>query len=271
MKSLLSLLLSTLLCGTAAAQLPSSMGNEVNPANGHIYHILEESNWTDAEAAAVAMGGHLVTLNDQAENDWVYNTFGYWNNQSRDLWIGYHDINVEGTHEWIGESSNYTNWAFGQPDNYTGNDPVDGEDYVHMYGAFSPYGPSQWNDMHNADPGTAGWTFGLFGIVEIERPTYTITNLVAGGIATFDVTNATPNGPVLIGITRAGPGPTNTVYGIVDMSTPITPLPVVNANANGDVQFQLGVPSPWAGLTIYSQGVDLTSGALSNSLAEIIQ
>jgi hypothetical protein len=272
MKFLLPLLLMASLSGKAAAQLPGSLGFEVNPTNGHIYHILEESTWTDAQLAAAAMGGSLVTINDQIENDWIFGTFGYWGNQSRDLWIGYNDITVEGTFEWAdGDTSLYTNWAFGQPDNYSGNDPVNGEDHVHMYGFNSPYGPGEWNDMHDALPGSAGWTFGMYGIVELEQPIYSITNLVAGGTATFAVSNATPNSPILIGFTRAGAGPVMTPYGMVDMSFPITPLPVVTTGANGSVDFQMGIPAGTTGVTIYTQGVDLTSGVLTNSLAEVIQ
>lgn len=271
MKLVLPLLLTSL-CGTAAAQLPGSLGNEVNPANGHIYHILEESTWTDAQAAAVAMGGNLVTINDLAENDWIFNTFGYWGNQSRDLWIGFNDEAFEGTFVWAdGDSNPYTNWASGQPDNYQGNNPIDGEDYVHMYGFGSPYGPGLWNDMHDADPGTAGWTFGLYGIVEIEQAQYSVTNLVAGSLATFTVTNASPNGVILIGFTRAGPGPVMTPYGMVDMNFPITTLPTMTASPTGEVSFDMGIPAGTTGLTIYTQGVDLTSGVLTTSLAEVIQ
>lgn len=44
----------------------------INPDNGHQYALtLEHSNWADAEAEAIAQGGHLVTVNDQDESDWL--------------------------------------------------------------------------------------------------------------------------------------------------------------------------------------------------------
>ena len=270
---LLPLLLVTAALSTPlSAQLPPSIGQVTNPANGHIYHILDESTWTDAQDAALALGGHLATIDDQAENDWVFNTFGQWGGQSRDLWIGLNDVNSEGTFVWAsGTGVGYTNWTSGQPDNYLGNDPINGEDHVHIYGFNSVYGPGQWNDMHDALPGSASWTFGLYGVVELDGPVYSISNLVAGGTATLSVTNATAGGPIILGFSRAGAGPVQTPYGLVELSFPITQLPPVYANASGVMTIDLGVPANSTGMTLYSQGVDLTSGLLTNALAEVIQ
>lgn len=48
--------------------------------NGHQYAItLNYSDWTQAEAWAVEVGGHLVTINDLAENAWLSEQFkGYY-------------------------------------------------------------------------------------------------------------------------------------------------------------------------------------------------
>lgn len=35
---------------------------EVSPINGHTYHMLSQSNGTDAEADAATLGGHLVAV-----------------------------------------------------------------------------------------------------------------------------------------------------------------------------------------------------------------
>lgn len=269
--ALLPILTATLLATPGLAQIPGSMGEVVNPSNGHTYHILEESTWTDAQTAAIGLGGNLVTIDDQAENDWVFQTFGNWAGQPRDLWLGLNDIANEGTFEWVsGGPIPYTNWASGQPDNYIWNDPVNGEDHVHMYGFGSQYGPGLWNDMHDADPGTAGWTFGLYGVVEVEGPIYTITNLMAGAAANLRVENATPNGDVLIGVSLAGPGPTQTIYGAVQMSLPITQLPPVRSDAAGVAQLDVRIKPFMQGLTVYTQAIDLSAGQLSNALVETV-
>lgn len=272
MKSILPLALAcSTLSPLAAAQLPDVMGQEVNPANGKTYLILEESTWTDARAAAVNLGGQLTTIDDQAENDWIFQAFGAWGGQSRDLWIGLEDIMVEGNHVWAsGDPVIYTNWAFGQPDNYLGNDPFNGEDHVHMYGDQSPYGPGLWNDMHDADPGTAGWTFGLYGVVEVQWPVYTMTPLVGGTAATLTLTEVTPFGDVLVGFSTRGAGPTNTIYGPLAMTPPITQLPIFTADANGVATLSLRIKPFMSGATVYTQALDLKSGGLSNPRVELV-
>jgi hypothetical protein len=56
------------------------------------------NTWDRAEAEAVALGGHLVTINDEAENQWVLDTFGPQASINGMLWIGFTDQQVEG--EW---------------------------------------------------------------------------------------------------------------------------------------------------------------------------
>ena len=71
--------------------LPAILASAVNPANGSTYHFLEPSSWNVAQIAALGLGGNLVTINDQAENDWVQQSFWNWSGQQRSLWVGYSD------------------------------------------------------------------------------------------------------------------------------------------------------------------------------------
>lgn len=110
-----------------------------NPANGHRYCLTAADTWTASEAEAVAKGGNLVTINDQAEQDWLLQTFG---NTDR-LWIGSNDAKVEESFVWSsGENSNYTNWLPGEPNNGQCNA---NEDYTVMNWSSTTGG---WNDLN---------------------------------------------------------------------------------------------------------------------------
>jgi len=103
-----------------------------------------------------------------------------------------------------------------------------------------------------------------------STPVYSISGLAGGGSATLTVSNATPGGSVLLGYSLTGAGPTNTPFGMVDMSLPITQLPTLTADAAGVASMTTGVPTRATGFTIYTQGADLGSGVLTNSLAEVV-
>jgi hypothetical protein len=90
-------------------------GPIVNPANGHKYFLLEPATWTNAELAAVAMGGHLVTINNQDENTWVYNTFGSFTGVDGDLWISLHLPDPATASTDAATRSTEFVWASGQP------------------------------------------------------------------------------------------------------------------------------------------------------------
>jgi Ca2+-binding RTX toxin-like protein len=125
--------------------------------NGHTYLLSSAGSWEKAQAEARLLGGNLVTINDAAEQTWLYNTFG--NNQS--LWIGFTDKYTEGTWQWInGEPVTYTNWQAGRPDNAPWE--PEGQDY----GVMSWRGNPQWDDIGNIDPPTT--VFAFRGIIEIE-------------------------------------------------------------------------------------------------------
>ncbi len=147
-------------------------GPTVNPANNHVYYLLDMTSWTSSEAEAVSLGGHLATINDAAENAWVLNTFGPL--VSRSLWIGFNDVAVEGTFEWTsGEAVTYTNWNTGEPNN--GGSVVGNEDYTAILGMSSPY-PGYWNDTINV----SGNGIGEYGVVEIPEPGAVVMLMVCG-------------------------------------------------------------------------------------------
>jgi len=128
-------------------------GPIVNPGNGHSYYLLYPTSWTTAESQAVELGGHLATINDAAENEWVRANVVRCGNVDRRGWIGFNDEAVEGTFVWVsGEPISYTNWNAGEPNNGGA-----GEDYAEMFGS-----NGLWNDAV-----LAGVTAGDWGIVEV--------------------------------------------------------------------------------------------------------
>jgi len=131
-----------------------------NPANGHWYYLIATGPWSGAEQAAQAKGGHLVTINDAAENAWVNSTFN-----TSGLFIGLNDVANEGTFVWAsGQPVTYTNWEVGEPSNGGGV-----EDYATM--EFS----GKWLDQDQCS-GTSG----LQSVVEVT--TVPLPGLLAGPI-----------------------------------------------------------------------------------------
>jgi hypothetical protein len=153
-------------------------GPVVNPANGHTYYLLNSHTWTESESEAILLGGHLATINDQAENDWIFNTFSTFGNIDRALWIGLTDQSNEGTFSWAsGEPVSFTNWSGGQPD-----DGGPGEDFVHLlWPGHSNQGA--WNDFQDLDSVNG---FVLNGVVEVVPEPSTLGVLISAvGFFTF--------------------------------------------------------------------------------------
>ncbi len=81
---------------------------------GHTYFLLTGNTWTGSQDEAVSLGGNLVTVNDQEEQNFLYSTFAF--DPAKYLWIGLNDAASNGDYTWIsGEPVTYTNWAGGEP------------------------------------------------------------------------------------------------------------------------------------------------------------
>lgn len=115
---------------------------------GHYYTLTPTARrWVDAEAYAQSLGGHLIAIDNQAEQQWARATFG----QIGNFWIGLNNQAGTGTWVWAdGKIPTYTNWQAGEPNQ--GSHTVSYLDVSNGY----------WYDC-NPD-----WN--VLGIVEVDGP-----------------------------------------------------------------------------------------------------
>ncbi len=153
------------------------------------YKIVEGPTWDEAEANAITLGGHLVTINDSAENDWIESEFSkekyYYDGDSNPgdpetwthFWLGGTDRDIEGTWQWVsGESWSFDGWISPLPNN-AGNS---GHDYLAglfniTAGIGQGLGTYYWDDGQNKwDPNNNN----LFrGIAEVPLSYFSVSDL----------------------------------------------------------------------------------------------
>ena len=135
-----------------------------NPSTGHFYGLTTIiGTWPEAEAEAVARGGHLVTINNAAENAWLVETFSGTGRSglAPTRWIGFRQLpgspEPGGGWVWVsGEPVTYTNWNTGEP-----NDVVVNERWAGMYMLPDPRA-GRWNDEQPS--------YEYRGIIEFSTP-----------------------------------------------------------------------------------------------------
>lgn len=75
------------------------------------------ANWSTANAEAIANGGHLVTIGDANENEFIKSNL----TSGTSAWLGITDAATEGTWELVtGGVATYLNWSVGEPNEGTG-------------------------------------------------------------------------------------------------------------------------------------------------------
>ncbi|CAG0905682.1 unnamed protein product, partial [Cyprideis torosa] len=102
--------------------LPACPGGGVlNLITRKCYYVKTQANgWIEARDACRAEGFELVTIENAAESGFVFGML------SAAAWIGFNDIDIEGTFVWSdGSQSEYTKWDSGQPDDGNQEDCVE--------------------------------------------------------------------------------------------------------------------------------------------------
>lgn len=113
-------------------------------SNGYLV-VKKKMGWHDAKRFAEWLGGHLVTIEDEAENRFVAD-LARGEGVSRDFWIGLTDEVKEGEFIWVtGEPLSYTNWHLGEPSNWG----VGGNEHYVEIGYFDDL--YSWNDSYESD------------------------------------------------------------------------------------------------------------------------
>jgi hypothetical protein len=165
-KNLLAIVGLTAASFTTQAAIGTIGGPIFNPANGHNYFIVGEGTWTQTEAYALTLGGHLVTINDSAENAWLTANI-LLANPTFNPWMGLNDADANGTWEWVsGEPVNYLNWAPGEP-----NFPQ--ERHGNLYPGNHAWA-GQWNNAPDVIESGV-----LYGIVEVPEPSTFALGLIS--------------------------------------------------------------------------------------------
>jgi len=89
--------------------------------DSYYYCSYARVNWRKAKRGAEQIGGHLVAINSQTENDFISRRL-----IEREAYIGLNDQALEGDYRWVnGESLTYTKWKSKQPDGDDDEDVVE--------------------------------------------------------------------------------------------------------------------------------------------------
>ena len=226
--------------------------------NGHAYVVTPSSmTWANAEAYAQTLGGHLVTINDAAEQTWLQTTFG--STFGGNLWIGLTDQATAGTWVWSsGQAASYRNWASGQPNNSTNwNGAYFGSDgtWNAGYNGWTMYGLTESNASGTGGTGAGPWAQYILGV---------------------DVADLIP--PQVTAVSPL-PGNNNSTNGVLDkltltLSKDLDPTTVISSSFDlreagpdgvfgtaDDVIYSLGVDPYTSGLTV---GIPILNGPLGN-------
>ena len=191
-------------------------GANGGPVEGPIYdpvghvnlYVVPIATWTQAEAEARALGGHLVTIGSAAENEFIVKNVlldlsasGGPNLSKLPLWIGLHDPagakqddgagGVNSTHAanfcWVdGSTATYRNWNVptGEPNNDHTHENGEYCTVMNWHRAEGSAGPGTWNDEGNTGSrGFRGQTDGpYYGIaaVPVKFGTAAVTGTANG-------------------------------------------------------------------------------------------
>lgn len=125
--------------------------------DGHTYKFIPiKKSWNKAKNDAEKLGGYLVCINSEKEQNFILEIITI-NGNVQPTWIGLSDEEVEGEWKWVnGEKVEYKNWQPNQPDN---GECAGAKQNCAWLGFVNS---TQWDD---------NWEWAAsFSVVEIDRP-----------------------------------------------------------------------------------------------------
>lgn len=194
-----------------------------NPGNGHYYRLTEPMTWAQGQDLATSpeWHGYLCSINDAAENTWLYEMFGP---VGGSFFFGGNDIATEGRWVWAEDDSNfwngnfegsavpgfYSNWNNQEPNDAGGN-----EDAAQFYA-----NSGKWNDI-NAGSSYRCIVESDTGHIGVSGPTPSLLRVFEGGSCAISVGAIRPYGTVTYQWKKDGveiPGATSAVLVIGPVS-----------------------------------------------------
>ena len=170
------------------------------------YAVIPPQSWSDAEEQAQRLGGHLVAINSQEENQWITDNLLDQTTALGSAWIGYFYDETDGVWKWSNrETTSYDNWGVGEP-NY-----LSSAHYITEIRSNTDFGLGVgiWNNV-----GTSyswGEAVILPAIIEISNntilPTPTNTNIPSTNTPVMSINTPTPVLPTNTPIPSVNPNP----------------------------------------------------------------
>ena len=125
--------------------------------NGHKYQFIDKNmSWTKAKTYCEEIGGHLATITDESEQEFINSQMLKFNTQNRLYWLGGFLNNSKWT--WVtGEKFSYTNWGAGEPTLHVY------QPCLQIYSPVAKYEMGTWNNHDDCDRTT------YFDIIDIPN------------------------------------------------------------------------------------------------------
>lgn len=139
----------------SAQSVPDSSG-EAEPVllegefQGHTYRFVpEKQSWHQARKTAADLGGYLVSITTQEENDFVVGLIQKASSSRKDknpmVWIGLNNDYQPKDWKWeSGEPFEYSSWWVGEPNNWGNSESAV---FINKQSTISPESIGKWNDM----------------------------------------------------------------------------------------------------------------------------